>query len=100
MVREVCTDNATSAKLPQWSKKREPGAATLILQGYRHKRDDDEDAAQHSTLRLLEVEVASLETPIVVETPIVLGVKGKAVLSLPPLSPKPPDVRSEAISIR
>lgn len=89
----VFIDNATSAQLPSWSKKLEPGAVTLILQGHRHKRDDEDDATQQSTLRLLEVEVSSLGTPPV------LGVEGKRVLVLPPLSPKPPNIR-EALSVR
>jgi hypothetical protein len=66
MARGALADNATRAKLPAWRTKpsaptlllqesgHRPSAAALLMQGKGHKREDDEDA-QHSTLKLLEV---------------------------------------------
>lgn len=100
MARGALADNATRAKLPEWRTKppaptlllqengRKQSAAALLMQGKGHKREDDEDA-QQSTLKLLEVEVSSLpQEPA--HVPPALGHRGKVVPVLPPLPPPGP----------
>jgi len=100
MARGVFQNDAMRPVPPAWGKKA--GAATLLLQGRGHKRDDDEDTGHQSTLRMLEVEICSLD-----KMPA-LGIQGKAVAALPlmpqlqlpllPLSSVPP--AEEVIGLR